>query len=78
LVDDVKHQGFRDRTSQNLIRHSAVDNLYKQLCAFSTQENKYKYDPFVRAKHFEKSTGIRLNLFLLFLFILLNFSDLII
>lgn len=59
-MDSIHHRVFRERCCDHLVVHPDIANCFERLTEFTTYANDYGYDPFIRAKQFEKSTGIRL------------------
>ena len=58
--DAIHHKVFGEKRCEHIVLHAGVNKCIQQLNDFSANTNDYSYDPFIRAKQFEKSTGIRL------------------
>ncbi|XP_067936998.1 tetratricopeptide repeat protein 41-like [Watersipora subatra] len=59
-IDAIHHKVFGEKRCEHLVMHPGMTKCFKQLTDFATKENTYSYDPSVRAKQFERSTGTRL------------------
>lgn len=58
--DAIHHKAFGEKRSEQLVMHPGIERCYQDVTEFASHANDYAYDPFIRAKQFEKSTGIRL------------------
>lgn len=59
-MDEVQQASYASSRQENFTHYDSVDVCFEALSKFLEQANDYEYNPYDRAKQFEKAAGIQL------------------